>query len=131
MNEDGSIDSSHKYHSRTSFTLHYRCDTTTAVHSKAEARACLDFGGGGGGRQPLEGSGRQANQAEEVHGSHRYLGKQKEVFVLFVFIYLKKKNIETAKYTSRHSTKSTKANRFYKPKEIRSMRSVTVEVPRG
>ncbi|KAI4529829.1 hypothetical protein MG293_019685 [Ovis ammon polii] len=44
LNEDGSIDSSHKYHSRTSFTLHYRCDTTTAVHSKAEARACLDFG---------------------------------------------------------------------------------------
>lgn len=40
-----------------------------------------------------------------------------------MFIYLKK-NIETAKDASLYSTKSTKANRFYKPEEIRSMRSV-------
>ena len=68
-------------------------------------------------------------------GATYILENKKDVFVLFVFLYLLFFNVETTKNASLHSTKLTKANRFYKPKEIKVYtpggRSARVEVQMG
>lgn len=112
--EDGSIDSSQIpqqdfVHSSLPLWL-----TTTAVHSKAEVS--LDFGGGGGGRQPLEGSRKAGRQAEGGPWESSISWKTKKVLCLFVF--LPKKILELAKYTSRHSTKSIRQIGSINPKEM-------------